>query len=76
MHTHTTHTGKKYVLTFKPPSETRDRTTPVSDQRDCPPPPLALTAQDCVPRRRRHIAGDTAQGGVGEGKYGSQVVGP
>ena len=41
---------KKYVLTFKPPSETRDRTTPGSDQRDCPPPSLALSAQDSVPR--------------------------
>ena len=31
--------------------ETGDRTTPVSDQRDCVPPPLALPAcAGCVPR--------------------------
>ena len=34
-----------------------------SDQRDCPPPPLALSAQDSVPRGRRHLAGVTTQGG-------------
>ena len=38
------------ILTSLPPSETGDRTTPVSDQRDCVPPPLALPAQDSVPR--------------------------
>ena len=54
---------KKNVLTFKPPSETRDRTTPVSDQRDCPPPPPALLTQDSMPRERRHLAGETWEGG-------------
>ena len=38
------------VLTFWPPSETGDSHTPVSDQGECPPPSLALTAQDSVPR--------------------------
>jgi len=51
------------LLIFLPPSETGDTHTPVSDQGDCPPPPLALPAQDSVPRYRRHIARDTAQGG-------------
>ena len=41
---------KKIFFTFWPPSETGDRTTPVSDQRDCPPPPLAQSALDSVPR--------------------------
>ena len=51
-----------YFLTFKP---------------ECPaPPPLALTAQDCVPRIRRHIAGDTAQGGGAKPRLGFWVVGP
>ena len=57
------HGRKKNILTFKPPSKTGDSHTPVSDQGECPPPPLALTAQDSVPRGRRHIVGDTTQGG-------------
>ena len=31
-------------------SEIGDTHTPVSDQGGCPPPPLALTAQDSVPQ--------------------------
>ena len=48
---------------FLRPSETGDRTTPVSDQRDCPPPPLALTAQDSVPQLATHSGGHCARRG-------------
>ena len=46
----TTVIGKLDILTLLPPSETGDSHTPVSDQGECPPPPLALPAQDSVPR--------------------------
>ena len=46
-------------------SEVHMRTThqPVSDQRDCPPPPLALTAQDSVPQLATHSGGHCARRG-------------
>ena len=48
-----------------PPSETGDSHTPVSDQGECPPPPLALTAQDSVPQLATHSGGHCARrGGV------------
>ena len=50
-------------LSFCPPPRLETEPTRTQERWDCPPPPLALTAQDSVPRLRRHIAGDTAQGG-------------
>ena len=58
------------ILSFALASEIGDRTQRYIRQRDCPPPPLALTAQDCVPRRRRHIAGDTTQGEGAKARFG------
>ena len=62
---YTRHTGKKICSYLQAPlAETRDRTAPVSDQRDCPPPPLALTAQDSVPRiTATHSGGHHARRG-------------
>ena len=45
-----------------PPPRLETVTTRTQERWECPPPPLALTTQDSVPRRRRHIVGDTAQG--------------
>ena len=57
--------GKKInILSFALASDAGDRTTPVSDQRDCPPPPPALLTQDSMPRERRHLAGVTWEGGL------------
>ena len=37
------------ILTFLPPSETGDSHTPVSDQGECPPPPLARLRRIACP---------------------------
>ena len=54
---------KLNILSFALASDAGDRTTPVSDQRDCAPPPPALLTQDSMPRERRHLAGVTREGG-------------
>ena len=56
--------NKLNILSFALASDAGDRTTPVSDQRDCPPPPPALLTQDSMPRERRHLAGVTWEGGL------------
>ena len=38
------------ILSFALASETRDTHTPVTDRWDCPPPSLAQSALDSVPR--------------------------
>ena len=55
----------------KPPSETRDRTHPYTgEMADCASPPLALTAQDSVPRiTATHSGGHCARRGC-EAKIG------
>ena len=52
----------KIFLPSCPPPRLETEPTRTQERWDCPSPPLALTAQDSVPRLRRHIAGDTAQG--------------
>ena len=51
------------ILTFLPPSETGDSHTPVSDQGECPPPPLAQTAQPVVQRGLPRARGRAQAGG-------------
>ena len=51
------------ILSFALASETGDSHTPVSDQGECPPPLPALLTQDSMPRERRHLAGETWEGG-------------
>ena len=54
---------KLNILIFALASDARDSHTPVSDQGECPPPPPALLTQDSMPRERRHLAGETWEGG-------------
>ena len=61
------HSKNSTFLAFCPPSENGDSHAPepsIRPGRECPPPPLALAAQDSVPRLRRHIAGILRKEGV------------
>ena len=68
--------NKIFLPSSPPPRLGGQNHTSIRPQRDCASRPLALIAQDCVPRKRRHIAGDTARRGVcrGSRSLGSCVV--
>ena len=56
-------TEKLNILSFALASDAGDSHHGYIRPWECPPPPPALLTQDSMPRERRHLAGETWEGG-------------